>query len=173
MFSLPVKRASERVDIWRKLKRYGALPLRTSGYLLPNTAANQERFEWLATAIRKYRGQASVAQVHAIDDLPPERLAQMFVEARSRDYEQLMQELKKPGAKNNSRALGTLRKRFQEIVAIDFFNSRCDVGSRRCWQETKTIPRFRFEQKGANGSFSTVRGSLVRDPALIASHRLG
>ena len=27
---------------------------------LPNTAANQERMEWLATAIRTYKGQASV-----------------------------------------------------------------------------------------------------------------
>ena len=45
MFSLPARRASQRVEVWRKLKRYGALPLRSSGYLLPNTPANQERFE--------------------------------------------------------------------------------------------------------------------------------
>jgi hypothetical protein len=56
MFSLPAKQASQRVDVWRKLKKYGALSLRTSGYFLPNTPENQERFEWLATAIRKYKG---------------------------------------------------------------------------------------------------------------------
>ena len=53
IFSMPAKRASERVQVWRKLKRHGALPLRSSGYVLPNNATNQERFEWLAAAIRK------------------------------------------------------------------------------------------------------------------------
>jgi hypothetical protein len=52
IFSLPSTRASERVGIWRKLQKYGALALRKSGYMLPTTPVNQERFEWLATAIR-------------------------------------------------------------------------------------------------------------------------
>src|SRR6266545_1522522 len=90
MFSLSVKQASRRVEVWRKLKKYGALALRTSGYLLPNTPENQERFEWLATAIRKYKGQATVVHVHAMDDLPVDKLKQMFVDARSKDYEALV-----------------------------------------------------------------------------------
>jgi len=52
MFSLPAKQASRRVEVLRKLKQYGALSLPSSGYLLPNTAANHEHFEWLAAAIR-------------------------------------------------------------------------------------------------------------------------
>lgn len=121
IFSLPAGRASQRVEVWRKLKRYGALPLRSSGYLLPSTAENRERFEWLATAIRKYKGQASVVEVQSIDDLPASQLQQMFVEARSRDYASLIRELKKrPG---RSAALTRLRRRFQEITAIDFFDS--------------------------------------------------
>lgn len=66
VFSLSPKRKSERVEIWRKLKRVGALPLGPPGYLLPNTAPNQEQFEWLAVTIRGYKGQASVVQVQAI-----------------------------------------------------------------------------------------------------------
>ncbi len=62
VFSLPAKSASQRVEIWRKLKRYGMLPLRSSGYVLPNSAMNQERMEWLASVIRSYKGQASVVQ---------------------------------------------------------------------------------------------------------------
>src|SRR5260370_41471 len=52
IFSLPSKRTSERVKIWRKLQKYGTVALRNSGYVLPNTSVNQERFEWLATEIR-------------------------------------------------------------------------------------------------------------------------
>lgn len=125
IFSLPAKRASERVQVWRKLKRHGALPLRSSGYVLPNNAINQERFEWLAAAIRKYKGEASVVQVHAIDDLPSEALVQRFVEARSRDYEALIRELQKirPTAATSSSKVARLRNRFQEIATIDFFTS--------------------------------------------------
>src|SRR5690242_10880695 len=79
MFSLPTKQASGRVEVWRKLKKYGALPLKSSGYLLPNKPETQERFEWLATAIRKYKGDASVVQVQAMDDLPSEKLVQLFI----------------------------------------------------------------------------------------------
>ncbi|PYY15908.1 MAG: hypothetical protein DMG60_16385 [Acidobacteria bacterium] len=123
MFSLPANQASRRVEVWRKLKQYGALSLPSSGYLLPNTAANHEHFEWLAAAIRKYKGQASVVEVNAIDDLPPAQLRQKFTEARSRDYEQLLRELRKRSAKRGSADLARLRRRFQQIVAIDFFTS--------------------------------------------------
>lgn len=125
IFSLPAKRASERVQVWRKLRRHGALPLRSSGYVLPNNATNQERFEWLAAAIRKYKGEASVVQVHAIDDLPSETLVQRFVEARSRDYQFLIRELQKirPTSKGLSAQVARLHKQFQEIGAIDFFTS--------------------------------------------------
>jgi hypothetical protein len=125
MFSLTAKQASQRVEVWRKLKKYGTLPLRTSGHLLPNTPQNQERFEWVAAAIRKYKGQASVAQVHAIDDLPHEKLTQMFVEARSKDYDGLIRDLKRVARKGKHQAgeIARFRRRLQEIAAIDFFSS--------------------------------------------------
>lgn len=127
VFSLPTSRASQRVEVWRKLQRYGVLALRSSGYVLPNSAANQEKLEWLATAIRNYKGQASVVQVQAFDDLPEQKLKQLFMEARSKDYESLLRDLKKLVALSPARRpagrLSRLRRRFQEISAIDFFQS--------------------------------------------------
>ena len=128
VFSLPARSASQRVQIWRKLQRYGMLALRSSGYVLPNTAANQERMEWLATAIRTYKGQASVVQVQGFDDLPADRLQRMFVEARSRDYQKLLHEVKKLLALSPSRRpggrLNRIRRRFLELQDIDFFENR-------------------------------------------------
>lgn len=125
VFSLPAKRASQRVEVWRKLQRYGTLPLRSSGHVLPNSPANQEKLEWLAATIRSYRGQASLVQVHAFDDLPDARLRQLFLEASSHHYERLLRELKKlvslPHSQRPARQLSRLRRRFQEIVATDFF----------------------------------------------------
>jgi hypothetical protein len=125
IFSLPAKRASQRVEVWRKLQRYGAVPLGNSGYLLPHRAENRERFEWLATTIRNYGGEASVIEVQSIDNLPPEQLAQRFVEARSRDYQAVLRDLQKiaslPRPRRSTARLSRLRQRFQEITAIDFF----------------------------------------------------
>jgi hypothetical protein len=124
-FSLPAKQASERVDIWRKLKRYGALSLRTSGYLLPNSAENLEHFQWLATSVRNHSGEASLAQVQSLDDHSHDDLQKLFVDARSRDYDTLAQHLRK-ALKQKGRTSADwvrFRRRLQEIIAIDFFNS--------------------------------------------------
>lgn len=125
IFALPANQGSARVEVWRKLKKCGALPLKTSGYLLPNRPENQERFEWLAAAIRKYKGEASVVQVQAMDDLPSEKMVQLFVHARSKDYEALGREVKIliSRKKRQPGEITRLRRRFQEIMAIDFFNS--------------------------------------------------
>src|ERR1700732_1461010 len=94
-FSLPTKRASQRVEVWRKLQRYGAVPLGNSGYLLPNNPSNRERFEWLAQMMRKHAGEASVVSVQSIDNLSTPQLVARFTEARTRDYEELIRDVQK------------------------------------------------------------------------------
>jgi hypothetical protein len=140
LFSLPAKQAAQRVDLWRKLRRYGALPLPTSGYLLPNTPAHRERFEWLAAAVRKYRGDASVAHVRAIDDLPEERLRQLFREARTKDYEALIRAAKKVRGKDAGAKVARLRRLLLEIVTIDFFNSPLRSRAESLLAETNGAP---------------------------------
>lgn len=126
-FTLPTKRASQRVEVWRKLQRYGTVPLGNSGYLLPKDTSNEERFQWLATAIRKYGGDASVVHVESIDNLTAPQLIGRFSEARAREYQELIRELQafvstRTEGKGDAR-LGRLRKRFQEIAEVDFFDS--------------------------------------------------
>jgi hypothetical protein len=126
-FSLPVKRASQRVEVWRNLQRYGCVPLGNSGYLLPNTLVNQERFEWLAQAIRKYAGEASVVGVQSIDNLSTPQLVARFTEARESDYQELIRGLQKifsvPIHKRATGRMSRLRTRFREVAEIDFFVS--------------------------------------------------
>src|ERR1700738_736177 len=92
-FTLPPKRASQRVEVWRKLQRYGTVPLGNSGYLLPSNAVNEERFQWLATAIRRYGGEASIVSVQGIDNISTPQLIRRFAEARAREYEELIRQL--------------------------------------------------------------------------------
>jgi hypothetical protein len=125
VFSLPSSKASERVGIWRKLQKFGSIRLPNAGYVLPNNPVNQERFEWLATAIRSFKGEASILQIKAIDDLQLRTLQEQFRQARAADYEALIEETKKlkPAAKGASAQITRLRRRYEDIVAIDFFES--------------------------------------------------
>src|SRR5258707_353277 len=124
-FTLPTRRASKRVEVWRNLQRYGAVPLGNSGYLLPNNPTSQERFEWLAATIRKYAGDASVVMVQSIDNLSIPQLIGRFAEVRARDYQELIGELQKLSSaasrKYSPGRMSRLRARFREIVEVDFF----------------------------------------------------
>jgi hypothetical protein len=126
-FTLPTKQASQRVEIWRKLQRYGSIPLGNSGYLLPSNPVNEERFQWLATAIRKYKGDASIVHVQSIDNISTPQLVARFAEARTREYQELIRQLQEfssfPLQKQAVGRLSRLRSRFQEIVDVDFFGS--------------------------------------------------
>jgi len=46
LFNLPGTRASERVKVWRRLKKFGAIQLKTSAYVLPDEPTHYEgRFQ--------------------------------------------------------------------------------------------------------------------------------
>ena len=111
------------MEIWRLLKRYGSVALRSSGYILPNNSQNLERFEWLAATVRKYRGEASVIHVESIDNLPSKELSELFLEARGKEYAAIILELKRNKGASRPGQLSRLRRRFEETIAIDFFNS--------------------------------------------------
>jgi hypothetical protein len=123
---LPKKGASARVAIWRQLRRAGVVPLGNSGYLLPASPENRERFEWMAAAIRSARGEASVLEVQSIDNSSAPQLKRRFSDASAARYRSLLQEIRKlrRGKTHPSRAnILRLRQRLQEIAAIDFFAS--------------------------------------------------
>jgi hypothetical protein len=125
IFTLPTKGASQRVDTWRKLRRYGALALKSGGHVLPNTASNRERFEWLGAIIRKVAGHASVMQVHSLDDHSDARLRELFVEMSTREYEATIAELRRitRTKQNRLNSLVRIRRRLGELDEIDFFNN--------------------------------------------------
>src|SRR6266849_6569236 len=110
-FTLPTKQASQRVEIWRKLQRYGTVALGNSGYLLPNNPVNEERFQWLATAIREYGGDASIVRVQGIDNISTPQLIGRFTEARAQEYQELIRQVQEfSDVPRPKRALGRLSR---------------------------------------------------------------
>jgi hypothetical protein len=77
------------------------------------------------------RGDASVVHVESIDNLSVPQLIGRFSEARTREYQELIQEVEAFSSQRaegkNVGHLSRLRNRFQEIADVDFFNGPLQV----------------------------------------------
>src|SRR6516162_10712145 len=89
LFNLPAKQSSDRVKIWRQLKKFGAIQLKTSTYVLPDAPVHYERFQRLAKEIVDNGGEAALVRVKDIEGIPNAAVIAMFNEARARDYDEI------------------------------------------------------------------------------------
>jgi hypothetical protein len=129
LYGLPTKKGAERVNLWRQLKKCGALPLKTSAYLLPDKMEHHERLQWLAQQVRDGGGEATIIHVTEIEGLAGEDIIRQFNEARAVDYNALRAALNTQIAQNRKHPsesftadLERLTRHFGEIRKIDFFD---------------------------------------------------
>jgi hypothetical protein len=81
---LPPKPDYLRVKVRRRLQRLGAMPLRGSVYVLPDTEEAREDFQWLLGEIRAEGGEAILCQAAFLDGISEEELAAMFATRATR-----------------------------------------------------------------------------------------
>ncbi|SPE40218.1 ChrB protein [Candidatus Sulfopaludibacter sp. SbA3] len=122
-----------RAKILRKLNQLGACPIKNSAYLLPETQEQVEDFQWVRTEIEHEGGEAWLFRVEALGGVTDEGLKEAFRRLRSPDYQHLLDsgaELlqsarESEGDAGNSLypALKKLKRRFEEIRRIDFFDA--------------------------------------------------
>jgi hypothetical protein len=125
---LPATHSAERVAIWRKLKKSGAIQVQTSTYILPDDPPRYETFQWLTQHIRDTGGDATLVRVKEIEGLSNERLIELFNAARTKEYISLREMLRPLMASstrtsNSDVRLDRIRKQFREIRETDFFDS--------------------------------------------------
>ena len=130
LYGLPAKGNTARVTLWRKLKKYGAIQLKTSAYVLPDQPEHYERFQWLATEIKESGGEATLIRVAQIEGVADQQIVQMFNEARAAEYKEMGQACKallhgrKKGQDGDLAAeFGRQQRRFREIKEADYFRS--------------------------------------------------
>ncbi|MBI1941060.1 MAG: chromate resistance protein [Acidobacteria bacterium] len=128
MYHLPAGAASQRVSVWRKLQKYGALAWKHSAYLLPNTPGNLEKFQWLLAEVRKVHGDGSILRVARIEGASQKEVVALFNSARAREYERIIHSLRaysrgfdRRSKRRRLAALAPLRRLLGEIAAIDMF----------------------------------------------------
>src|SRR5947207_6189874 len=86
LFSLPATHKTARVAIWRKLQRSGAIQIKTSTYLLPDTPTQYELFQWLAKQVTDYGGDSTLLRAQQLDGLSDAKIVGLFNAARDDDY---------------------------------------------------------------------------------------
>src|SRR5512140_3331644 len=89
LYALPTRQNTERVNLWRKLKKFGAVALQTSGYVLPDDPTQFERLQWLSKEIRDAGGEATLIRVAEIDGMSNDAVVALFNEARAAEYKEL------------------------------------------------------------------------------------
>src|SRR5262245_7913824 len=129
LYGLPTKKGAARVNLWRQLKKCGALALKTSAYLLPGKPEHHERLQWLAQQVRDGGGEATIIHVTDIEGLRHEDLVRQFNEARAAEYGALLPALTQWVAQNKKRLgasfapdLDRLNRQYEESRRIDFFD---------------------------------------------------
>jgi len=115
------------------LRSLGAVPLKRSAYLLPDTPERYEDFQWLAQEIQREGGEATLIRIQQIENISPEDLRRMLHEPRDHDYRQLaaryrkvLQSLDTKSAGKKARLqeeLARLAKEHQRIRDIDHFDA--------------------------------------------------
>jgi hypothetical protein len=71
---LPAHPSNGRVKTWRRLQQIGAVPVKNSVYVLPNTEQAREDFEWLRTEVVSLGGQATMFEASSIDRVDERRI---------------------------------------------------------------------------------------------------
>ncbi len=134
-YSLPGKSGSgPRVNLWRRLRRLGAISPAGRAQVLPARDDCLEAFQWLAREIRQAGGEAVVMRVEQFEGLSDQDLIELFHAARAEDYaeiERQITELHKTQSRRATHAdrapardeLEKLRRRYLEIRRVDYFNS--------------------------------------------------
>ena len=163
LFSLPTNRNTERVAVWRRLKKVGAVQFKTSTYLLPDEPAQYEQFQWLAQQIRDYGGDSTLVRAQEIEGLTREKVVSVFNAARDQDYAALRKALqtfiarrRKSDAAAAATELERFTRQFRELRQIDFFDSarghevamllRRAEGPKRSWK-LQTLDAKQYREK--------------------------
>jgi hypothetical protein len=127
---LPATHTAERVAIWRKLKKSGAIQIQTSTYVLPDQPTQYENFQWLTQHIRDAGGDATLVRVQEIEGMPKEKLIGLFNGTREEEYSGIKKALhavlkrsRKFDGGTRAAELERLTRQFHAIREIDFFQS--------------------------------------------------
>lgn len=122
---LPAKPAYLRVRVWRRLQAMGAAALKNAVHALPARDDTRALFRELRAEITAGGGEALILEARLAEGMTDAELRAVFDAARDADYEELAREARTVAEAEyvSTADVRRLRKRLDEIAAIDFFGA--------------------------------------------------
>lgn len=120
-YRIPREPSAARVYVWRKMRQLGAVAVQDAVWVLPATTRTQEQFQWLATEITELGGEVTYWTADIVSESGDPPLRQHFELPVEKTYREILGALKR-----KDRDLATLSKRYQAVLAQDYFQS--DLG---------------------------------------------
>jgi hypothetical protein len=157
-YSVPSHPVSNRMKIWRKLAKAGAVQLKGAVYILPATDEHEEFLQWLIGEVKSMGGDGAFVRSSEIS-LDENDIRQLFLSQAEREYrgfekkfetlERKVQSIRK-GAKQDENArladhAGKLVRELDDIQLRDFFSSPIGV------EMTKRMQALQTALKGLGG----------------------
>ncbi len=173
-YTVPSRPVSNRVKVWRKLNKAGAVQLKGAVYILPFTEEHYELLQWLVAEIAAMKGEAAVVSTDKIDTMKDEEVIALFNKQRADDYqntgkaledlERRLSSIQKGAKAQNVKGISDrfkrIRRDFEDIEKIDFFSSSEGASLREKIRQTDAVITT---LSGA--------GSAKETPAAIATKR--
>ncbi len=118
VYKIPREPTASRAQVWRKLKRLGALLLHDAVWVLPATPWTREQFQWLAVEIGELGGEAHLWESRLILNRQSEALVQQFQARVDVIYQEILEDLAQ-----GEPDLVALSRKYQQVRAQDYFHS--------------------------------------------------
>src|SRR4029453_2361923 len=158
--------------VWRRLRAIGAVALKRTVHLLPDTPDHYELFQWLAQEIQRAGGEAILLRVEQIENMSSGEVVQLFHEARNTDYRRLggryrklLQSLGRKSAATNPRVLAELtqlQRDYEKLRELDFFEAPAGAEVERLREaidmRTRPSEEPKREDKAAATQLRDLRG---------------
>jgi len=137
-YSVPSKPVSNRMKVWRRLMKAGAVQLKGAVYVLPFNDEHYELLQWLVSEISEMKGEGAFTRIEHIDTMKDSEIIALFDRQRVDDYrvtgktlddfERRLGSIRRGGKAQNIKELseqfGRLLKEFEEVKRVDFFSSK-------------------------------------------------
>ena len=121
VYKIPREPTASRAQVWRKLKKLGALLLHDAVWVLPATPWTREQFQWLTVEIGELGGEAHLWESRLLLNGQEEILVRQFQARVDSSYQEILADLEQ-----ETPDLLALSRKYQQIRAQDYFHS--DVG---------------------------------------------
>lgn len=136
-YSVPSHPVSNRMMIWRKLAKVGAVQLKGAVYILPATEEHEEFLQWLIGEVKSMGGDGAFVRSAEIRTMTDADIRRLFSTQADQEYRRLEKSLdvlerkiqsirkgtKSEGGKGLADQVAKFTKEFEGVAKRDFFDS--------------------------------------------------